>query len=72
MRNRSSIPGRSPIVPHGVLPSYNWSYFHPMGTCAIGRVVDAAARVAGVDNLNVVDAAILPEVFRVQPRTLGP
>lgn len=44
------------------------SIFHPMGTCAMGRVeedgvVDAELRVHGVRGLRVVDASVIP----VQP-----
>ena len=37
-------------------------FFHPTGTCAIGRVVDAEARVIGVPNVRVADASIMPTV----------
>jgi choline dehydrogenase-like flavoprotein len=33
---------------------------HPAGTCAMGKVVDGACRVMGVDGLRVVDASIIP------------
>ncbi|MFG2501126.1 GMC family oxidoreductase [Streptomyces sp. NPDC048441] len=42
------------------------TYWHPVGTCAMGTpddplaVVDGEARVRGVSNLRVVDASILP------------
>jgi choline dehydrogenase-like flavoprotein len=39
-------------------------FFHPMGTCAIGRVVDTEGRVLGVDGLYVADASIIPLVSR--------
>ncbi len=35
---------------------------HPVGTCAIGQVVDAELRVLGVENLRVVDASVMPDV----------
>jgi 5-(hydroxymethyl)furfural/furfural oxidase len=38
--------------------------FHPAGTCAIGAVVDAQARVIGVESLRVVDASIMPTIPR--------
>jgi choline dehydrogenase-like flavoprotein len=38
--------------------------FHPVGTCAIGRVVDSGARVIGAENLRVVDASIMPTIPR--------
>ncbi len=38
--------------------------FHPVGTCAIGAVVDAQLRVMGVEGLRVVDASVMPEIPR--------
>ena len=44
------------------------TYWHPVGTCAMGApddplaVVDGEARVRGVSNLRIVDASILPTV----------
>jgi len=40
------------------------NYFHPVGTCAIGRVVDAECRVLGVEGLRVVDASVMPTIPR--------
>ena len=37
---------------------------HPVGTCAIGRVVDHELRVQGVEALRVVDASVLPTLVR--------
>jgi choline dehydrogenase len=37
-------------------------FFHPVGTCAIGQVVDARCRVLGCENLYVVDASAIPEI----------
>jgi choline dehydrogenase-like flavoprotein len=39
-------------------------FFHPVGTCAIGRVVDGAGRVLGVEGLHVADASIMPTIPR--------
>jgi choline dehydrogenase len=39
-------------------------YFHPTGTCALGSVVDAGARVRGFDNLYVADASLIPHPVR--------
>jgi len=36
--------------------------FHPVGTAAIGRVVDARLRVQGVAGLRVIDAAVMPTI----------
>ncbi len=38
--------------------------YHPVGTCAIGSVVDAELRVLGLDALRVVDASVMPAVPR--------
>jgi choline dehydrogenase len=38
--------------------------FHPVGTCAMGSVVDAELRVHGVERLRVVDASVMPTVPR--------
>jgi choline dehydrogenase-like flavoprotein len=38
--------------------------FHPVGTCAMGSVVDDELRVYGVEGLRVVDASVLPSVPR--------
>ncbi|MFD2233038.1 GMC family oxidoreductase [Phaeospirillum tilakii] len=34
--------------------------YHPVGTCALGHVVDSRLRVIGIDGLRVVDASIMP------------
>jgi choline dehydrogenase len=38
--------------------------FHPVGTCAMGTVVDAELRVHGLQSLRVVDASVMPAVPR--------
>jgi 5-(hydroxymethyl)furfural/furfural oxidase len=38
--------------------------FHPIGTCAMGSVVDTGGRVLGVEGLRVVDASIMPTIPR--------
>jgi choline dehydrogenase-like flavoprotein len=38
--------------------------YHPVGTCAIGSVVDAELRVEGTEALRVVDASVMPVVPR--------
>jgi len=38
--------------------------YHPVGTCAIGSVVDAELRVKGLDGIRVVDASVMPAVPR--------
>ena len=39
-------------------------FFHPVGTCAIGAVVDGDGRVYGCDGLSVADASIMPSIPR--------
>jgi choline dehydrogenase len=39
-----------------------WSYHHPVGTCAMGVVVDTDCRVHGVERLSVVDASVMPDI----------
>ena len=39
-------------------------YFHPAGTCGIGRVVDERGRVLGIDRLVVADASVMPTIPR--------
>ena len=48
-------------------------FFHPVATCAIGRVVDGGGRVYGVDRLYVADASIMPTIPRANTHltTLG-
>ncbi len=38
--------------------------YHPVGTCAIGQVVDAELRVHGRHGLRIADASVLPRVVR--------
>jgi choline dehydrogenase-like flavoprotein len=38
--------------------------FHPVGTCAIGTVVDSQLRVRGVEGLYVADASVMPVIPR--------
>jgi choline dehydrogenase len=39
-------------------------FFHPCGTCAIGRVVDSRGRLLGAERAVVADASIIPEIPR--------
>jgi choline dehydrogenase-like flavoprotein len=38
--------------------------YHPVGTCAIGSVVDDELRVEGLEALRVVDCSVMPKVPR--------
>ncbi|HET6448274.1 MAG TPA: GMC family oxidoreductase N-terminal domain-containing protein [Conexibacter sp.] len=41
-----------------------FAIYHPVGTCAMGTVVDEQLRVQGVEALRVVDASVMPYVPR--------
>jgi choline dehydrogenase len=41
-----------------------YEVYHPVGTCAIGSVVDPELRVEGLEALRVVDASVMPTVPR--------
>jgi choline dehydrogenase len=41
-----------------------YAVYHPVGTCAMGSVVDADLRVNGIEGLRVVDASVMPTVTR--------
>jgi choline dehydrogenase len=41
-----------------------FAIYHPVGTCAIGSVVDPELRVLGLEALRVVDASVMPAVPR--------
>jgi choline dehydrogenase len=41
-----------------------YEIYHPVGTCAIGSVVDGDLRVEGLDGLRVVDCSVMPTVPR--------
>lgn len=36
--------------------------YHPVGTCAMGSVVDENLKVKGIGHLRVVDASVMPEI----------
>jgi choline dehydrogenase len=44
--------------------STTFPIYHPVGTCAIGSVVDSELRVEGLEALRVVDASVMPVVPR--------
>ena len=36
--------------------------YHPVGTCAMGTVVDSRLRVNGLASLRVVDGSVMPKI----------
>ena len=38
--------------------------YHPVATCALGRVVDSELRVRGIGGLRVADASVIPQLVR--------
>jgi choline dehydrogenase len=67
---RPSEHGSPLDLPDGDLRSRAGTYWHPVGTCAMGAdgdphaVVDGEGRVHGVEGLRVIDASILPTIPR--------
>ena len=54
-------PGRGADVAAYVRENVR-GFFHPVGTCAIGAVVDSGCRVLGRDGLVVADASVMPTI----------
>lgn len=40
------------------------TYNHPVGTCAIGTVVDERLKLAGYQNLRIIDASVMPTIVQ--------
>jgi len=63
LAGRETRPGAEvPAITH--VRSTARGFFHPVATCAIGRVVDGDGRVYGIDGLFVADASIMPTIPR--------
>ncbi|GEM_PF-1715586 len=65
MRPRGAADGESRcqrVLLERYIRANCWSYHHPVGTCAMGSVVDERGRVYGVDSLSVIDASIMPSI----------
>jgi choline dehydrogenase-like flavoprotein len=64
--------GKLDLFPSATDDTTLWDYlqrtaqtlYHPVGTCAMGAVVDSELRVLGIDGLRVVDASIMPTIVR--------
>jgi len=59
---RERAPGEAELEPW--IRSVAHTIYHPVGTCAIGRVVDSELRVRGVERLRVIDASVMPALPR--------
>jgi choline dehydrogenase len=56
--------GDSEDALRGHLARTTFPIYHPVGTCALGSVLDASLRVEGLEGLRVVDASVMPVVPR--------
>ena len=56
-------PGRE-VDAHGHAQATARGFFHPVGTCALGSVVDERGAVFGLENVYVGDASIMPSIPR--------
>ncbi|HTW27150.1 MAG TPA: GMC oxidoreductase [Acetobacteraceae bacterium] len=64
-RDREILPGvavRDAPAIEAFLARAARTHHHPVGTCAMGAVVDADLRVQGLENLFVVDASVIPRI----------
>jgi choline dehydrogenase-like flavoprotein len=50
--------GDATIIDH--IERSTTTLYHPVGTCAMGSVVDSELRVRGLDGLRVIDASVMP------------
>jgi choline dehydrogenase len=41
--------------------------YHPVGSCALGEVVDDELRVKGLEGVRVVDGSVIPDLMRGHP-----
>ena len=53
---------REPSIAH--IERNSTTLYHPVGTCAMGKVVDSELRVLGMESLRVVDASVMPTLVR--------
>ncbi len=49
---------------------YAQTLYHPVGTCGLGRVVDADLSVIGTCRLSIVDASVFPELTVGNPNAM--
>lgn len=76
-RNQELVPGPAVSTPEQIrqwILNNAFSYSHPSGTCAMGKVaqpvLDAELRVLGVQGVRVMDASIMPRI--TSGHTQGP
>jgi choline dehydrogenase len=60
---REARPGPD-VEPEDHVRATARGFFHPVGTCAIGSVVDGDGRVLGCEGLWVADASVMPTIPR--------
>ncbi len=60
---REARPGPD-VDARELVPRAVRGFYHPVGTCAIGAVVNGRGRVHGTEGLVVVDASIIPTIPR--------
>ncbi len=61
-RAREILPGHDLRDIDDFLARAATTHHHPVGTCALGTVIDESCRVRGADNLFVVDASAIPRI----------
>ena len=44
------------------ISQYTATIYHPVGTAAMGSVLDARLRVVGVEGLRVADGSVMPRI----------
>ena len=59
----ASLPQPGDVELEATIRAEAYSVPHVVGTCALGAVLDAEARVHGTDGLWVVDASIIPDAL---------
>jgi len=60
-------PASSDAAIDARIRAFTGTVSHPMGTCAIGTVLDGEFRVKGVQGLRVCDASVFPEPVAAMP-----
>ncbi|ODM87312.1 Glucose dehydrogenase [FAD, quinone] [Orchesella cincta] len=45
-----------------VISMFSFTFYHHVGSCALGKVVDSHLKVMGIDGLRVIDASVIPRL----------